>query len=50
MRMVLQKDKQYVERLEQYLIANGVENANKKRAIFLSTIGLQAYKLLVDLL
>ena len=41
--------KQYVERLEQYLIANGVENANKKHAIFLSTIGPQAYKLLSSL-
>ena len=41
--------KQYVERLEQYLIANEVENADKKRAIFLSTIGPQAYKLLSSL-
>ena len=37
--------KQYVEWLEQYLIANGVEDAVKKRAIFLSTIGpLLVYK------
>ena len=41
--------KQYVERLEQYLIANRVENADKKRAIFLSTIDPQAYKLLSSL-
>ena len=41
--------KQYVERLEQYLIANGVESAQKKRAIFLSTIGPKAYKLLSSL-
>ena len=41
--------KQYVERLEQYLIANEVENADKKLAIFLSTIGPQAYKLLSSL-
>ena len=41
--------KQYVERLEQYLIANGVEDADKKRAVFLSTIGTQAYKLLSSL-
>ena len=41
--------KQYVERLEQYLIANGVDNAEKKRAVFLSTIGPQAYKLLSSL-
>ena len=41
--------KQYVERLEQYLIANGVEDADKKRAVFLSTIGPQAYKLLSSL-
>ena len=42
-----QEWKQYIERLEQYLIANEVENADKKRAIFLSTIGPQAYKLLI---
>ena len=40
---------QYVERLEQYLIANEVENAEKKHVIFLSTIGPQAYKLLSSL-
>ena len=39
----------YVERLEQYLIANEVENVEKKCAIFLSTIGPQAYKLLSSL-
>ena len=41
--------KQYVKRLEQYLIANGVENTAKKHAIFLSTIGPQAYKLFSSL-
>ena len=41
--------KQYVERLEQYLIANGVEHAGKKLRVFLSTIGPQAYKLLSSL-
>lgn len=41
--------KQYVERLEQYLIANSVDSAEKKRAVFLSTIGPQAYKLLRSL-
>ena len=41
--------KQYVKRLEQYLIANKVENVDKKHAIFLSTIGPQAYKLLSSL-
>jgi len=41
--------KQYVECLEQYLITNGVENAGKKCAIFLSTICPKAYKLLGSL-
>ena len=41
--------KQYVKRLEQYLIANGVEDAGKKCAVFLSTIGPQAYTLLSSL-
>ena len=41
--------RQYVERLEQYSIANGVKNATKKRAIFLSTIGPKTYKLLGSL-
>ena len=37
------------KRLEQYLIANVVKNADKKRAIFLSTFVPQAYKLLSSL-
>jgi len=41
--------KQYVERLEQYLIANGMEDTGKKCAIFLSTIDCKAYKLLGSL-
>ena len=44
------KWKQYVENLEQYLIANGVSDAGKKRAIFLSTIGPKTYKLLGSLI
>ena len=40
---------QYVKRLEQYLIANGVEDVAKKRAIFLSNIVPQTYKLLSSL-
>ena len=38
---------QYVEKLEQYLISNGVKNVGKKHAIFFSTIGPRAYKLLI---
>ena len=41
--------KQHVERLEQYSIANGVEDAGKKCAVFFSTIDPQAYKLLSSL-
>ena len=35
--------KQCAERLEQYLVANRVKDADKKYAIFLSTIGPQVY-------
>ncbi len=41
---------QYVERLEQYFIANEVEDDKKQRAIFLSVCGPKTYALLRDLL
>ena len=40
---------QYVERLEHYFAANEIEDAAKKRAIFLTVIGPTAYKLLRSL-
>ncbi len=39
----------YTERMEEYLLANGVEDDRKKVAIMLSTIGDAAYDLLCDL-
>ena len=41
---------EYVERLEQYFIANDVEDDKKQRAIFLSVCGPKTYSLLRDLL
>lgn len=41
---------QYVERLEQYFEANEIEEASKRRAIFLSVCGRKTYALLRDLL
>ena len=41
---------QYVERLEQYFIANEVEDDKKQRAIFLIVCGPKTYALLRDLL
>ena len=41
---------QYVERLEQYFIANDVEDDKKKRAIFLNVCGPETYFLIRDLL
>ena len=40
---------EYGERFEMFLIANGVTDVNIKRAVFLSTIGSGAYKLLQGL-
>ena len=40
---------EYSERFEMYLLANGVTEAEIKRAVFLSTIGSAAYKLLRSL-
>ena len=39
----------YAERMEEYLLANGVTEERKKVAILLSTIGSQMYDLLKDL-
>ena len=41
---------QYVERLEHFFVANGIEGAEKKRAVFLSVIGVSTYKTLRNLL
>ena len=41
---------QYVKSLEQYFIANDVEDDRKQRAIFLSVCGPKAYSLIRDLL
>lgn len=41
--------KQYAERLEHFLAANGITNADRKMSVFLSVIGPKAYKLLASL-
>ena len=41
---------EYVERLEQYFIANDIEDDKKKTAIFLTIIGAETYSLLRNLL
>ena len=42
---------QYVERMEQYFLANGIAEDNhvKRRAAFISTVGQGNYKLLASL-
>lgn len=40
----------YVERLEYYFLANGIQAAEKKRAVLISVMGPQAYKLLRTLI
>ena len=40
---------EWTERLEQWFIANDIEDARKKRALLLSKIGARAYKLLRSL-
>ena len=40
----------YTERLDQYFIANGVDDAGKQRAILLSGCGAKAYKLIKSLI
>ena len=39
----------YVERMDQYFLANDVNEARKKRAILLSVVGDKTYKLIRDL-
>lgn len=39
----------YVERLEQYFVANEIESAERKRAILLSVCGAKTYQLIRDL-
>ena len=41
---------EYNERLEQYFVANNIEDASQKRAIFITVIGDEAYSLLRSLL
>ena len=40
---------QYAERIDHYFVANEVDGAEKKKAVFLSIIGPQYYKLLASL-
>ena len=40
---------QYEERLSHYFVANGIENAEKKRAVLLTVVGATTYKLLRSL-
>ena len=37
---------QYVERLEHFFVANGIDNAEKKRAALLTAVGAATYKTL----
>ena len=39
----------YLERFELFLCANGIEDATKKRSVFLSSVGPQTYKLIRSL-
>lgn len=39
----------YAERMEHYFVANDVAGTEKKRAVFLSLIGPQCYKLVASL-
>ena len=41
---------QYVERMQYFFDANGIDGAEKKRAVFLSVIGAATYKTLRNLL
>ena len=41
---------QYVERLDHFFVANGIENVEKKRAILSTVIGPTTYRLLRNLL
>ena len=39
----------YVERVEQYFIANGIDDANKKKGTLLTVIGSETYSLVRNL-
>ena len=39
----------YIDRLEQFFVANDVDNEGKKKAILLSSVGAKTYKLLTSL-
>ena len=39
----------YVERMEHFFLANGITEADKKRAVFLSVVGLSAYRIIRNL-
>ena len=41
---------EYVERIEQYFIANAIDEADKKRGILLTVIGSETYSLLRSLI
>ena len=41
---------EYVERLKFYFVANGIEDATKKRAAFLAAVGSATFKTLRNLL
>ena len=39
----------YTERLQEYFIANGLEDAAKKKAVLLSIVGAETYQLMRNL-
>ena len=40
---------QYVERMDHFFLANGIAEADKKRAVFLSVVGLSTYRIIRNL-
>ena len=42
--------KTYIERAQQYFLANDVDDADKQRAILLSCVGSKAYRIIKDVL
>ena len=45
-----EKWENYLDRLEEYFIANDIQNGQRKRAILSSTVGPETFKLICDLL
>ena len=45
-----EKWENYLDRLEEYFIANDIQNDQRKRAILNSTVGPETFKLICDLL